>query len=144
MKKVSKNLNQTQNIAKEILGKKHPSKSGATVFALYGDLGSGKTTFVQSAAKEFGLEDEITSPTFVILKKYNLANKSFEKFIHVDTYRIDEDKELSTLGFEEDLNNPKNIIFIEWADRVENLLPEGAHKIGFKFIDENTREIEYD
>ena len=117
----------------------------ALIIGLFGDLGSGKTTFVQSVAKAFGVKKNITSPTFVIQKKYQLiSNNFFENLIHIDAYRLEGGEDFSNLGWEESINNPKNIIFIEWPEKVSEILPRDMKKIYFKFIDEQTREIIYE
>jgi len=170
MKFVSKNLKQTEEIAKSFLEKIALEFSdGAIVVGLYGDLGSGKTTFTQSIAKYLGIDENVTSPTFVIQKRYQIPNTEYRmsnigekkekdkknteihhspfnipysSFIHIDAYRLDSGKELLALDFERDLNDPKNIIFIEWPERVSEILPKNHAKINFKFISENEREVE--
>lgn len=151
----TKNLEETEKIArdfvKNLLG--NPvTKSGAFVVAMYGDLGSGKTTFVKSVAKAFGLEKTVTSPTFVIEKIYPVRTNGrnrpasngtgqFENLIHIDAYRLKSGEELKRLGWEEISKNPRNIIFIEWPENVSDIIPDNAEKIEFKFISENEREI---
>lgn len=97
----------------------------ATVVALIGELGTGKTTFVQKFAKAYGIKEVVTSPTFVILKKYG-------NLVHIDAYRLEHAEELQKLGVQELMKNPKNIIFIEWADRVKEILPPETIWINFK------------
>jgi tRNA threonylcarbamoyladenosine biosynthesis protein TsaE len=139
---ISKSLEETQKLAKEFVGNIKPSdKDGAFVVAMHGDLGSGKTTFVKAVAKELGIENTVTSPTFVIEKIYKLENQAYENLIHIDAYRLESGDELKTLGWEEVSKNPKNIIFIEWPSNVKDVLPESKQEISFKFVDENTREI---
>ncbi len=143
MKIVSKNLEQTQEIAKEFIEKISMNYSdNALVVGLYGDLGSGKTTFTQDVAKILGIEGDITSPTFVIEKIYDIEHKDFKKLIHIDAYRLDSGKELLVLEFENILKDPHNLILIEWPERVLDVLPEKHTKVFFKFISENEREIE--
>ena len=118
----------------------------ASIVLLEGDLGSGKTTFTQQIAKYFEIKDYITSPTFVIQKKYRILNSQglgFENLIHIDAYRLESGKELFDLEWEKNIFNPKNIIFIEWSERVFEVLPNDVKKINFKFIDEETREISF-
>ena len=140
---ISKSLKNTEEIAKDFLKKisnyKHEK---ALVVGLYGDLGSGKTTFTQNVAKIFGVNEYVTSPTFVIEKIYNINDPKFKKLIHVDAYRIDSGNELKILNWQETLNDPKNLIFLEWPERVKEILPENHMKIYFKFVSENEREIE--
>jgi len=118
------------------------NNQNALIVGLYGELGSGKTTFVKGIAKAFGFKKMVTSPTFVIEKIYALKDKNFERLIHIDAYRLKSGKELLRLGWEEISKNSKNIIFIEWPENIKNILTKNKQKIYFRFIDENTREIE--
>ena len=115
---------------------------GALIVGLYGDLGSGKTAFTQVVAKCLGVKETVTSPTFVIEKIYKLDHRDFEHLIHIDAYRLKNGDELLHLGWEEIAKNPKNIIFIEWPERVAEILPNNMKKIYFTFVNEDTREIE--
>jgi len=119
------------------------NNQNALIVGLYGDLGSGKTTFVKGIAKVFGLEKTITSPTFVIEKIYKLKNQVLDNLIHIDAYRLKSGDELLSLGWEEISKNPKNIIFIEWPENVNDILPSDVEKIKFRFVDENVREITF-
>lgn len=114
----------------------------ATIVALKGDLGAGKTTFVQGAAKALGITEPITSPTFVIQKIYPLKRQGFEKLIHIDAYRLKGAHELEVLGWEETLREPSNLVFLEWPERAEGAIPKGAVELHLYFVDENTRGIE--
>src|SRR3989344_2459485 len=116
------------------------NNQNALIVGLYGELGSGKTTFVKGIAKVFGLEKTITSPTFVIEKIYKLKNQVFDNLIHIDAYRLKNEKELLNLGWRE---ISKNINFIEWPENVNDILPSDAKNIKFRFVDENMREITF-
>ncbi len=143
MKIISKSLSDTEKIARDFIEKISLGVyETALVVGLYGDLGSGKTTFTQSIAKIFGITEVVTSPTFVIEKIYDIEHKDFRKLIHIDAYRLDSAKELLNLDWERTLSDQKNIIFIEWPERVIEILPENHAKIFFKFLSENEREIE--
>lgn len=143
MKILSKSLKDTEKIAREFVEKEFVrNKDGAFVVGLYGDLGSGKTAFTQAVAKCLGVKETVTSPTFVIEKIYKLNNKYFDHLIHIDAYRLKSENELLHLGWEEIAKNPKNIIFIEWPERVAEILPDDIKKISFTFIGEQTRRIE--
>lgn len=145
MEYISKNLQETTDIAKEILVKiKEKGGDNSIVVGLSGDLGSGKTTFSQSIAKNLGILESVISPTFIIEKVYHTKDTAFPQFVHIDAYRLDESKELEVLGFKELLSGKGKLIFIEWPERVKDVLPEDALYINFKFIDENTRSISYD
>ena len=144
--KIINNLDELSNFADYFISNLRPSERGATVIGLQGDLGSGKTAFVQSIAKIFGVAEYVTSPTFVIQKRYKINNSNhneFKNLIHIDAYRLDSGEELLNLGWREILSNPKNIIFIEWSERVAEILPPNTMKLHFKFIDNKTREISY-
>jgi len=143
MKIVSKSLLDTEKIAKEFIEKISIGVYGnALVVGLYGDLGSGKTTFTQAVAKMFNITDDVTSPTYVIEKIYDINHNNFKKLIHIDAYRLDSAKELSVLDWDKTLSDPRNIIFIEWPERVVGVLPENHAKVFFKFVSEFEREIE--
>jgi len=123
----------------------------ATVIGLQGELGSGKTTFAQAFGKILGVEENMPSPTFVIMKSYELdpskagqIGKGFKKLIHIDAYRLEKDSELLHLGWEEITKEPENLILIEWPENVAGIIPNDARRIYFKFIDEKTREITYE
>lgn len=109
-------------LAKEI--KRHKSKSRrAFVIGLLGDLGSGKTTFIQGFARGLGVKHNITSPTFLIIRSYKLKNSHYKLFYHIDIYRIKKPKELLMLDFKKIVTSPKNIVIIEWVDKIKRLLP---------------------
>lgn len=142
MKIFSKSLEDTQGFAKDFLKEVPAKHKGALVVGLRGNLGSGKTTFVQSVARELGVKDKITSPTFVIMKKYPIENfQGFSTLVHIDAYRLDEARELATLGFAEEIREPTNLIFIEWPENVAEVLPDNTTFIDFEFIDENKRKV---
>jgi len=113
----------------------------ALVLKLEGDLGGGKTTFLQGFAKGLGIKEKILSPTFVILKKFKVQGLNFETFYHIDCYRIRKPEEILSLGFKKIISAPKNIIAIEWAERLGKLSPSKSLKIRFKFIDKKIRRI---
>lgn len=115
--------------------------SKAFVLGLEGALGGGKTSFLQGFARGLGVKEKITSPTFVIMKKFKIRGTNFENFYHFDCYRILKAKEVLNLGFKKIISSPKNIVALEWADRVKTILPARALLINFEFIDKKTRKI---
>lgn len=130
------------NLAKEIL--KTGFQKTAVVLALYGNLGAGKTTFLQGFAKGLGIKEKILSPTFVIMKRFPAPAKSAPKwknFYHIDCYRLKNEKDILELGFDKIIKNPQNIIAIEWPERVKKKLPEDLIKIKINFGKENTRKL---
>jgi len=88
-----------------------------------------------------GIKDKILSPTFVILKNFQLPTSKFQYFYHIDCYRIKKPEEILTLGFKEIVSNPKNIIAIEWAEKMNKILPKESIILDFKFKREREREI---
>ena len=97
-------------------------------------------------AKELGITEHVTSPTFVIMKKYEVKHSYFNNFntlVHIDAYRLESGAELAALAFSGIVGNPKNIIFIEWPERVKEVLPKSIVIIEFAFVDETTRDITY-
>ena len=144
---ISKSLDETKNLAEKFMADLSPAKSGATIVGLYGDLGSGKTTFIKSVAECLGINPRnITSPTFVIIKTYNLQptvhNKEvFKKLVHIDAYRLEGPKDIERLGWKDIISDSGNLVLIEWSERLGNILPKNCAKISFSFIDENTRKI---
>ena len=133
---------ETALFARKYVSSLESNKDGATVVCLYGDLGSGKTTFVSAAAAALGVKDIVTSPTFVIEKIYEINTDKFKKLFHIDAYRLKEGSELLALGWMEIVSNSENIIFIEWPKYVADVLPQERENLTFTFIDENVRTID--
>ncbi|MFA6190488.1 MAG: tRNA (adenosine(37)-N6)-threonylcarbamoyltransferase complex ATPase subunit type 1 TsaE [Candidatus Staskawiczbacteria bacterium] len=156
---------QTQKLGKDFAlqlhsgqAKKIPQKT-ATVLTLHGDLGAGKTTFLQGFAKGLGVKEKILSPTYVILKhykiteygikylearinsKFKIQDTRFTELYHFDCYRLKNEKDVLELGFKEIISNPKNIVAIEWPERIKKVLPKNIIRINFKMVGENKREI---
>lgn len=132
-----------ENLARQILKRKRGRQS--LVIGLEGELGSGKTTFIQGLAMGLGIKDQITSPTFVIMKKYRIRTceglTSARCFYHIDCYRLNKPKDLLDLDFKEILENPENIIVIEWAEKVKKILPKNTLWIEFEHINRDKRKI---
>jgi len=142
---ITKNSKKTQELglkfARKILNL--PKNKSAVVLGLTGNLGSGKTTFLQGFAKGLGVKEKILSPTFVIMKR-------FKNFYHIDCYRLKNYKDILALfsaqgepasGWKSIIKNSENIVAIEWSEKIKAILPKDAILIKFKFIDENKREI---
>jgi len=122
-------------------------KNKPKILCLYGDLGSGKTTFIQGLAKGLGIKKRVISPTFVFMKQYkNLpsAEPCFSNkpsFYHVDLYRINKVKEARDLGLQEIFEDKEAIVAIEWAEKIKEILPKKRIDIYFDYISENQRKI---
>lgn len=115
------------------------SRGKAIIICLEGDLGAGKTTFAQGILQSLGATGPYTSPTFLIMKEYEIKSK-FSTVYHIDAYRIDSIGMLD-LGWDEIVANKKNIIIIEWPEKIETILPPQAMRIKFEYIKENERKI---
>jgi len=157
MEFLSKSLEETAKIARNLSSKLKPRKK-ATVIGLYGELGSGKTTFMKYLAESFRIEEIIQSPTFVIEKVYELRDTSneirknsgpsnivprtsyFDHLIHIDAYRIEKEEEMLNLGWQEIMADPKNLICVEWPERIAGIMPEHV-RISFEHIDKSSRKI---
>ncbi len=121
-----------------------PQQSQATIIGLSGDLGSGKTTFVQAVARALGIAEPVTSPTFVLEKKYSIpptAKSIFTHLVHIDAYRLASPTELVTLGFSDITADSAALIFIEWPERLGDLFPPNTPTLFFNHADETTRTI---
>ncbi|MES2213843.1 MAG: tRNA (adenosine(37)-N6)-threonylcarbamoyltransferase complex ATPase subunit type 1 TsaE [Patescibacteria group bacterium] len=141
MKYVSKSVEDTKSFAKTFV-ESLSQEEDAIVVALEGDLGSGKTTFSQLVGEALGVREGIQSPTFLIEKIYELYDKPWKHLVHIDAYRLDKPEELLHLGWNEIISRPDNLILVEWADKVRDIMPDDALRISFTFIDETTREID--
>ena len=133
--KISSSVDETKNFAKNIaMDLKTPQ-----LIALYGNLGSGKTTFVQGLALGLGIKKRVLSPTFVFVREYQLDNKKM--FFHVDLYRLDSSQDIATIGLSDILKTKNAIIAIEWPEKIEKLLPASTIKINFDTTGEKSRKI---
>ncbi len=134
---ITKNERETKKVARLLVQEiiKKPLKTkGAVVIGLQGELGAGKTRFVQGFAKGLGIKRRLTSPTFVLIKKY-------KNLYHIDCYRLSKPKDLLDLDFKEIISNPDNIILIEWAEKIRKILPKDTIWIKFEIINSKERKI---
>lgn len=111
-----------------------------TVIALCGNLGSGKTTFLKGFTAGLGLQDKdaVTSPTFSILHIYDCSPKVY----HFDLYRLESEKEILNIGFEELIEDIDAIKCIEWAEKAPGLMPQEMMRVQFETVGENERKIQ--
>ena len=109
------------------------------VFAFYGKMGAGKTTFVKAICEELGVEDVITSPTFAIVNEYEAHDASI---YHFDFYRIKKIEEVYDMGYE-DYFYSGGLCFIEWPELIEDLLPEDAVKVTISVNDNDERIVSF-
>ena len=116
MKYTLHNLKGTKQFAKEFV----QTLRGGEVVILSGELGAGKTTFVQLAADILGAKHQVNSPTFTLLQHYQTKNKIITTIHHLDLYRLEKEQELEALGLEELLGQPNTVTFIEWGEKYQN------------------------
>jgi tRNA threonylcarbamoyladenosine biosynthesis protein TsaE len=140
MQIISKSVEETQNIAKDV-ATDIIAKTRSNVVLLEGELGGGKTTFSQGFLASFGVDKPVTSPTFVIMKSYSITDSDY-KIYHLDLYRLNQEWEVLDLGIMDIIQNPNNILLIEWASKTPNLWKNIPHtKIEFEVINSNERII---
>lgn len=149
-------LDRLSEFAGGILQKIQPNEDWAFLVFLSGNLGSGKTTFMQAFARELGIGETVQSPTYVLMKNYRLEPQKkmpsfnlkdgifFSHLIHIDAYRLENGAEFAALKPEEFLNDPQNIVCIEWAENIHETLPEPdlVLKFSSEGMKEGEREIE--
>jgi len=138
MEIITKSDKETKKAGEILAWAAKKKKNKSLIIGLRGDLGGGKTTFTQGFAKGLGVKDKITSPTFVIFKKYSFDGGNF---YHVDCYRIRDAADLAELDFNEVLKSDKNIVMIEWAEKIKAILPEDTIWMDFKYLNNNQRKI---
>lgn len=140
---ITKSAEETKKIAANLAEKlkKQPLSGAALIISLEGNLGSGKTTFIQGLAQELGVKENILSPTFVIQKDFSLSLNNFKNLYHIDAYRLKNPQELLDLGFADLIKNPENLITIEWADKIKKILPKNILWIRFENLGKNKRKI---
>jgi tRNA threonylcarbamoyladenosine biosynthesis protein TsaE len=110
------------------------------ILCLYGELGSGKTTFIQGLACGLGIKKRIVSPTFVFMKRYAIRGTQ-DIFYHIDLYRIEKFEDTRSLGLEEIFADPNGIIAIEWAEKITKILPKKRMDIQFNYLNYNKRKV---
>jgi tRNA threonylcarbamoyladenosine biosynthesis protein TsaE len=125
------------------------SLKGGETIAFIGNLGSGKTTFVQGMGEYFGIK-RIISPTFTIIRHYKTQNPKYNKqytdFYHIDLYRLEKNlnSEIGNLGLSDIWNKKENIVAIEWAEKIKDLLPADTIYVKIENIGEDKRKITYE
>jgi tRNA threonylcarbamoyladenosine biosynthesis protein TsaE len=142
MEYISHSEKETLEIAQKIA----KNAKGGDVFALYGDLGSGKTTFARYFAKALGVERIINSPTFVIMKQYQLPESinNIKNIAHLDCYRLNNTADAEAIGLLELIGKEDTVLIIEWPKKIESLFTKQIKKIKFSYINENSRKIEHE
>src|SRR3989344_8455024 len=146
MEVLTKSAKETKNFGRKI-GDSLTISHQPLVIALTGELGSGKTTFVQGLAEGLGIKQRIISPTFILVRKYEIPISNIQyqisNFYHIDLYRLEEnvETEVRNLGLEEIWQNPENIVVIEWAEKIKSMIPKKAKWIKFENLGVDKRKI---
>lgn len=144
MDTVARSLEEFEAEAAKFALSLQPKKDGATFVTLSGELGAGKTAFTKIVARTFGVEEMVTSPTFVLEKRYALSkSQPFAHLVHIDAYRLEKGSDLAPLGFSELLNDPGNLIMLEWPERVQDALPSPDRHLSFAVIPDGSHTISY-
>lgn len=137
----TKDARETQKFGKEFAA----NLKGGITLALSGNLGSGKTTFIQGLAQGLGIKQRIISPTFILMKEYEYGGVGERegKLYHIDLYRLEEnvEQELRNLGIEEIWERGENVVAIEWAEKVRGVLPKNTTWIKFEDLGDDRRKI---
>jgi len=129
-------------MAQDVLRAETRSKNSAFVFALYGDLGSGKTTFVKGFFRGLGVKSRVKSPTFVIMRRSKIRGKIFSDVFHIDAYRMRRPDDFSVIDFKTIASNHKNIVLVEWPENMKGMIPRGSRRLEFRHgKKENERKI---
>jgi len=143
METITNSTEETEQLARKIADRLRPGD----VLALYGDLGSGKTTLTKFLVKALGFKDKVQSPTFIMARVYE-TNESLREDIsrlnrinHLDLYRLQDKKELENFGIEEYFDEPSSITIIEWAEMAEDYLPRKTIKVEFTELGDTKRKI---
>lgn len=114
---------------------------GASVLALVGNLGAGKTTFSKNLLKILGVKEIVSSPTFSIINSYNIDSFGFKKALHIDVYRVEDIKELDVLHFNDLIQEQDTLSIVEWADTIDKKIPKDAIWISFEHDGVDTRKV---
>ncbi len=126
---ISPNKTSLKKLASNIVRKElKREREGALVIVLIGELGAGKTTFVQGVAEFLDIKRTLSSPTFVIMRETNLSKgfSGITMLYHFDWYRMKRGEDIKSLGWKDIISNPKNLVIVEWGDKFPKLLPKGA------------------
>ena len=142
MEIVTKSAEETKALGREIA-----TDLKSRIFALQGELGSGKTTFVQGFAEGLGHKGRIISPTFILMRRYQIPITHhllpITYFFHIDLYRFEKNvwEEVRNLGIEDIWQDPENIVVIEWAEKIADRLPANITRIEFQNLGGDKRRI---
>lgn len=137
MKNITNNEVETKELARKFATSLKP---GDTVL-FYGDLGAGKTTFIQGLAEYLGIKDRIISPTFILHRIHKTNHSKIRHINHIDLYRLEDKLEIGSLGLDELIEDKEGIVLIEWAERLKDFKSKYGYEIRIEYLGENKREI---
>lgn len=144
MEKVIQTLIGLETEASRLVNSLAPSLQGATLITLSGELGAGKTAFTKAVARALGVEEVVSSPTFVLEKIYLLPDiQPFRRLIHIDAYRLENGNGLDVLGFDEIMKDTSNLILLEWPEKVAGATPNPSESISLTVNADGSRTIIY-
>ncbi len=139
---MQKYISKSPQATKTLAQKTAKDLAGGEILALTGDLGTGKTQFVKGLAEYYKIKTPITSPTFVLMKVYNIKqNKFINKLAHIDLYRLEKAEEVLGIGLEEYLADKKCLTVIEWAEKMKKYLPKDTICIKFNYGEKNNQRV---
>jgi tRNA threonylcarbamoyladenosine biosynthesis protein TsaE len=147
IKKIKFKKEEIPEISQKILAKISKNKK-IKILAFDGTLGVGKTTITKEIAKILGIKNKVISPTFVIMKSYDIDKKlkireRFKKLIHIDAYRLEKPDDILKIGWKEVMEDKNNLIIIEWPENIKKHIKEDYIWVKLKHIDEETRLLEF-
>jgi tRNA threonylcarbamoyladenosine biosynthesis protein TsaE len=129
---------ETQQVAEGLAKSLH----GGMAVVLFGDLGSGKTTFTQGLARGLGISGQVTSPSFLVMRLHTVrTNSTIKRFFHIDLYRTESEQDILAIGITDAFSDPKGVAVIEWGEKLESLLPKKRIEVRLEYVDENKRKI---
>jgi tRNA threonylcarbamoyladenosine biosynthesis protein TsaE len=149
MEIITTTASETKNLGKQTaldllkrIKNKESSAPEGHVIALTGDLGSGKTTFIQGFAEGLGITSRLVSPTFILMRQYPFE---LGRLYHLDVYRLERNakEEAKEVGLIEIMSDSSNIIVIEWAEKIKELLPKSTKWISFEYLSDESRKITF-
>ena len=140
MEYISNSDTETRKISEQFASR----LKGGEVLCLYGDLGAGKTVFVQGMVNYFLPGKRVLSPTFTIVRHYSSLHDIIKTIYHIDLYRLEKSDEISPLGLSEFMHKPDTIVAIEWAEKLGKHLPQERIDISLKTLSDQSRSITVD
>lgn len=129
---VTNNLAEFEQASNEIFNILIGTPGNNIIVGLVGNLGAGKTTLAQLFAKNLGINDEVTSPTFTIMKIYQTKNEKFAELVHIDAYRLEGEDDAKKINLGNYLNQPNTLVLVEWPGNIESILPPNTFFIDIK------------